>query len=85
MQYSLEWEKTKNGNLITTLVTNNISNEIEKHITDADEKGPWYSIKSYQTNTKQLMAVNVTFGNTEHELYQTLDKIISSAKEDTSN
>lgn len=76
MTYQFDWKTLPNQNQTCNIETTNVIHIIEKHISDCDEKGPYYSIQSYQKQSNKQIATNVTFGNTETELCSVLNKIL---------
>lgn len=80
MTYHFVWHNETNGNQTATLHTKHLRHEITKHISDADVKGPYYSVTTYDDQNNKL-ATNVTFGETESELCSVINEIINCIKE----
>lgn len=76
MSYPLKWAALPNKNKTATLHISNAKLEITKHITDADNKGPFFSIQTFIDN--KPAANNVTFGDTQEELNNCIDEILQS-------
>lgn len=76
MSYPLKWTVLPNKNETATLIVSNAKLEIIKHITNADNKGPFFSIQTFINN--KPAANNVTFGDTQEELDTCIDEILQS-------
>lgn len=76
MSYPLKWTILPNKNETATLHISNAKLEITKHIADADNKGPFFSIQTFIDN--KPAANNVTFGDTQEELDAYINEILQS-------